>query len=222
MKRHVCVIAATLLLIPATASAGWWDYFDRLSGCGPFRGNQWYMQEFRIASLSKVDTVHVASAEQALLRDDADALNVFVTVRVRSMTNEEEHRLHPEDPLNSLNVRLTPFDVAVMYRLPHTRGAVDVGAGLTAMIFSGADFNQFTRLGALAKLTVTPLGVIKVENDRGQALLRSLKIYTDVTLTTPFSGADFENKIAFTGDEHLLKRWGMEIDFSTLAYALHR
>jgi hypothetical protein len=215
MRLRACLAAAALLLLaPATASAGWWDYFDRLSGPGPFKSNEFFWPEIRLVSLATNPGVTVNSIESALARDDAEALRWFVTLRIVGMSTEH-------DP-NQVRVELTTIDAAVMRRLGFFRGNLDVGAGLSLLNFSGAGFPSFYRPGLLLpKLTLTPGGFIPGGNDRARAALRSVKLYFDVTWTGQFSAADFQNAVpSFPGDEKVLKRAGVKIDFLTLAYAL--
>jgi hypothetical protein len=226
MKLPLYTVAAflCLCLMPATASAGeWWDYFDRLSGPGPFRGNEFYLPEFRIARICP-GTDRTLGVQDALARDDADALRLFVTVRVRSMTNEEERKNHPDDLANGTNVRLTPFDVSVMYRVPNLHGAVDLGVGLTVLTFSG-DFEQFRHYGLLSRLVVTPGALLKQPSTpQGRAALRVVKVFGEVTLTNSFNADEFGGKVRFsTGNERkALLRAGVQLDVAALVYALQR
>lgn len=220
MTKCVWGAMLALLVVPAPAHAGWWDYFDRLSGPGPFKGSAVYSTEFRILSLQKNPNPKkrdVASIEEALARDDADLLRWMVTLRYVSMSTDH-------DP-TQVRVQLAPVDAAVMRRLAFLGGNVDVGGGISFLNFSGTGFESFYRTGLiLPKFTFTPGGYIPAKNDTARAALRSVKLYFDLTWAGRFSAGDFQNAVpAFPGDDKALKRGGVLIDFVTLAYALaHR
>jgi hypothetical protein len=222
-KISVCVLVLAMLLLPGTARAGdWWDYFDRLSGPGPFRGNAWYWPEVRVVVLLKNDSKDKdkvdPSVQAAMARDDADVLRLFVTARLRSMTNEEERRNRPEDPANATNVRLTPFDAALMFRIPDIRGAIDVGAAFTALTFSGGGFEQFTAFGVTPRVTITPGELARRDNPTLRTALRAFKVYLELTLTRKFTASDFGGTVAFSGNEgHAHPRISFGVDLIALA-----
>jgi hypothetical protein len=222
MKKSVWCVALALLLVPSQANAGWWDYFDRLSGPGPFGTRAIYWTEFRLTGVARKDDQDPnrrpkLPLEQALASDDADTLRWLVTLRYVSMSNEDNN--------NQVRVRLTPADFGLMYRIPQAHGVVDVGAGVTVLTFSGDGFNTFSRVGLLLpKVTLTPLGFVDCGSDRQRAILRSFKVYGDLTWAGHFSAADFNNAVPpFPGDDTVLKRAGVMIDFMTIGYAIfHR
>lgn len=208
MKIRACMMAAALLLMPATAHAGWWDWFDQLSGPGPFRSSAPYWTEFRIASLHRNPTA--IASDEALASDDADTLRWFLTLRYVSLSNEAQS--------GQTRVRLTPADFAVMYRLA---SFVDVGAGVSILTFSGGGFETFSRVSLLApKVTVTPLGFLHPDDPRKRAALRAIKVYADLTWAGRLSAADFQNAVPPFSDNTALPRAGVKIDFAALGYAI--
>jgi len=224
MKRIVLAFVAVMLLTPSTARAGdWWDYFDRLSGPGPFRSGNFFWPDFRLGSFpwGKLCETNAPNMADALLRDDETALKCFITLRVRTMTNQAEFQKHdPNDPANGTNIRLTPLDLAFMYRIPGLRGTLDVGAGLTAMTFTGADFEQFTHFGMIIRSVVTPLGAVRIPDKRWQPLTRVFKVYGDLVVNRPITSDEFQNKVSFINGENHHWRAGLELDFTALVSVL--
>jgi hypothetical protein len=217
MKKVVCGAVLALLLIPARAQAGWWDWFDQLSGPGPFTTSAIYWSEFRIAGIPKppIEGQPEPLLAEALATDDPDILRWLVTLRYVAMSNEKQRGT----PNNPVDIRLAPFDVAVSYRFAPF---VDVGGGVSVLTFSGQGFDTFSRVGLLLpKITLTPLALVPLKPGPQRTLLRSFKFYIDVTWTKSFSAADFNNAVPpFPSDHNHLTRMGFVIDFATLGYGV--
>jgi hypothetical protein len=189
MRVRTVLTLLLLMLYPATAHAWWWDYFDGLSGPGPFRTTWPSGVEVRVWTET--------NSKLELLADSPD-LKWFAVARVVKMDNDWEVDHQHENFKNvngdAVRVQLLTFDAAIMRRLTKpTAPALDFGVGLSVLRVSGDSFEPQYRVGPIAKLTFAPLSGIRPSSSFLSMLLRVPKVYGDVVVFEGFKGAGFGN-----------------------------
>ena len=206
MRVRTVLLLLVLTLCPGTAHAWWWDYFDGLSGPGPFATapnsppveSIWWFQPG--AELKKTDKDRKDSKFLVVLDDPTQKGQWFLAVRSVRLNNEEHKQMFENQRDDRRLVNLTTTEIAAMYRVNRV---LDVGIGASFLKFSGEGFQPQYRVGPIAKMTVTPLGDFMVDakktNDGGDWsrrafwLLRSPKIYVDHTIFGGITPAEFGN-----------------------------
>jgi len=205
MRARTLVAVLLFTLYPAAAHAWWWDYFDGLSGPGPFTTAPnsppveviWWFHPG--AELKKLEPGRTDSKFLGLLDDPSQKGQWFLAVRNVRLNNAEHKQMFENQPNDRRLVDLTTTEIAAMYRVNRV---LDVGFGASFLKFSGEGFQPQYRVGPIAKMTVTPLGDFmdpKRTNERGALsqrvfwLLRSPKIYFDYTIFGGFEPSDFGN-----------------------------
>jgi len=212
MRVRTLVALLLFTLYPAAAHAWWWDYFDGLTGPGPFTASYPTGVEFRIW------TVDDESKKTRLLADSQE-LKWFVVARWVGMDNDSEVDHLKENFKNpageAVRVSLNTFDVAVMRRLLPAP-ALDFGVGLSLLRASGDTFDTRYRVGPIAKLTFSPLSTIGAEGSWLRLLGRVPKLYGDFVVFRGFKGADFGNAAVNLPDVEGKFRAGILLDVTPL------
>ena len=187
MRKRTVLALLLLMLQPATAHAWWWDYFDGLSGPGPFRASWPAGVEVRVWS---------EGSPKIQLLGDSDKLKWFAVARVVKMDNDWEVDHQKENFKNPRNeavrVQLVTFDAAIMRRVI-PRPALDVGVGLSVLRASGDTFDSQYRVGPIAKVTFAPLSGLATSSSFRSMLARVPKVYGDFTVFEGFTGGQFGN-----------------------------
>src|SRR5437879_2223383 len=134
MRVRTVLALLLLTLYPATAHAWWWDYFDGLSGPGPFATNWPSGWEARVWSCSDGTT-------KMQLLGASPELTCFAVVRIVGMNNDRAIFLGDDEFAKAndgkaVRVQLLTLDVAVMRRLSKAP-AFDVGVGVSIIRASG-------------------------------------------------------------------------------------
>lgn len=227
MRLRLLVLCAVLLHPTPAAAWNWWEYFDRLSGPGPFNSTTPWM-EVRLGSWHQPPDIPIDKVT-AVMKDDPDALTLFPVFRIMSLDNSSTQHMFQDQPNDRRTVNIMAMDVALMLRLRkvlgvNLRGNVDVGIGLSILHFSGDGFNSFNRVGVLPKITATPFAYFASKNHPLLAeWLRVPKLYADWTAVPGFDGADFGNTAtSFSTKAEMLHRHGVIVDAQTLFDALGR
>jgi hypothetical protein len=227
MKLRFLVLCAVLFHAAPAAAWDWWQYFDRLSGPGPFNSTTPWM-EVRLASWQQPPDIKIDKVT-AVMSDDPDALTLFPVFRVMSLDNSSNHHMFQDQPDDRRTVNIMAVDFALMLRLRkvlgiNLRGNVDVGVGMSVLHFSGDGFNSFNRVGLLPKITATPFAYFASKRHPLLAeWLRVPKLYADWTVVGGFDGHDFGNAATtFSTDAEVLHRHGVIVDAQTMFDALVR
>jgi hypothetical protein len=187
MRVRTVLALLLLTMYPAPAHAWWWDYFDGLSGPGPFKTPWPSAVEVRVwtESNSKIN----------LLADSAE-LKWFVVARVVKVDNDWEVDHQHENFRNAkgeaVRVQLVTFDAAIMRRLIKAP-ALDLGGGLSLLRASGDTFDPQYRVGPIAKLTLAPLSRLATSGSFWSMMARVPKVYADFEVFRGFTGAEFGN-----------------------------
>jgi hypothetical protein len=188
MRGRTLLVLILLALYPGTAHAWWWDYFDGLSGPGPFKADHG-APSFEVTFWPDV-VVRKQGLHQALLDDPSRQKTWYVAFRTVGLNNDDHLQMFENQPLDRRHVDLTTFDLSAMYRVNRV---LDLGVGASILRFSGEGFETFTRVGPIGKMTVTPFGGFIPARPRAFWLLRVPKFYADVTIVRGFEAADFGN-----------------------------
>ena len=222
MRVRLLVVLCAALLYPAPAAAwDWWEYFDRLSGPGPFSSHTPWM-EVRLGSWRQPPDLPI-NRITAVMSDDPDALTLFPVFRIMTLDNSSNQHMFQDQPDDRRTVTIMALDFAMMYRLRkvlgvNLRGNIDVGAGVSLLRFSGPGFNTLYRVGFLPKVTATPLAYFASKKRPLLAeWLRVPKLYADWTVVGGFDGRDFGNTATgFSTTHEWLHRHGVIVDAQTL------
>ena len=187
MRERTVLALLLLTLYPATAHAWWWDYFDGLSGPGPFKADH------RAPSIEVtlwLDGFHGDSIRKLLLDDPARERKWYIAFRTVGLNNDDHLQMFENQPLDRRHVDLKTFDISTMYRVNRV---LDLGFGGSILRFSGEGFEPVNRVGPIGKMTVTPFGGFTPDKRWKYWLLRAPKFYADVTVVKGFDAAEFGN-----------------------------
>jgi hypothetical protein len=201
MRVRTLVALLLFTLYPAAAHAWWWDYFDGLSGPGPFTtaANSppveviWWLDPGAV--LKEAEPNREDSKFLVLLDDPSQKGQWYLALRNVRLNNREHKQMFENQPNDRRLVNLTTTEISAMYRVNRV---LDLGFGASFLKFSGEGFQPKYRMGPIAKMTVTPLGDFMHSAGSPGArrafwLLRSPKIYVDYTIFGGLTPSDFGN-----------------------------
>ncbi|MEO8258786.1 MAG: hypothetical protein ABI868_15660 [Acidobacteriota bacterium] len=223
MRVRTVLALLLLTLCASPAHAGWWwDYFDGLSGPGPFQTDR--------SSPTLEATFWPNKDLKHLLLDDPapKGKKWYVAVRTVGLNNDEHLQMFDDTPLDRRHVNLRTFDFSMMYRFSPL---LDLGGGLSLLRFSGSDddpvrFDPFYRVGPIGKMTVTPFAGLRpnTQNNRVFWLQRVPKFYADLTVVKGFEASEFGNPqhSAFSTSVETKVRAGLTFDVSAIFCAVKR
>jgi hypothetical protein len=228
MRLRTLLVLLLVVLYPSAAHAWWWDYFDGLSGPGPFSaapGDMPYEVLFWLPCLNKA--LCNEPGARFILDDPSRTGKLYVAYRRVHLNNDKTKHMFDEDPADLRHVDLVTHDVSLMYRVNHV---IDLGGGGEIMRFSGDAFAGFHRFGLTAKMTVTPFGSDPgPKDDHGNRiqpghlwfywLRRVPKFYGDmVFIPDGFKASDFGStnpKVTYATSAELRIRAGFLIDLTS-------
>src|SRR2546425_6015849 len=152
IRLAALVVVLTMNPAGAHASDGWMEWLEKLSGPGPFGRKYPGVQ----ASWCLKDSSEKAERIAACLRDDGDSIKtLFIVHYGQSSTGAQP--VFDDTPNDIRNIKALAIDPAVMFRLHR---AVDVGAGLAFIRFSGDRVDPFWKVGLTpVRISYTPLAL---------------------------------------------------------------
>jgi hypothetical protein len=215
--KAVLAFLLLLTLYPAPAHAGWWwDYFDGLSGPGPFKTDR-SSPTLELTFWPKKDLTRS-------LLDDPAPKKWYFAVRTVGLNNDDHLQMFDDTPLDRRHVNLRTIDFSAMYRVS---SILDLGAGLTVLRFSGSSddavtFDPFYRVGPIGKMTVTPFGGFEPVNSRWFWLGRVPRFYADVSIMKGVEASEFGNPdhSTFSTSVETKVRAGLYFDVSAIVCAV--
>jgi len=220
MRIRTVLALLLLLLLPAPAHAGWWwDYFDGLSGPGPFQTDR-HAPTIELTFWPGKDAAHF------LLDDPApEKKKWYFGLRAVQLNNDGHLQMFEDKPLDRRHVDLMSVDISAMYRVSPV---LDLGVGASILRFSSGSaadpiqFDAFYRVGPVGKMTVTPFGGFTPGNKRLRWLQRVPKFYADVTILKGFTAEDFGNpeRSTFSTKAEAKVRAGLFFDVSAIVCAV--
>ena len=220
IRTLLALMLLALHAAPAHAAPWWWDYFDGLTGPGPFRASVPSGVEFRVWSFSlRKPPENPERSRKIQLLADSPNLKWFAVVRYVGMDNDWEvdhqHENFKGSNGEAVRVELRTLDVAIMRRLLE-KPALDLGAGVSLLRVSGDTFDPQYRVGPIVKLTLAPLSPLARSNSIGSMLARVPKVYADFVAFDGFTGGDFGNPAVMLPDVERKFRAGVLLDVTPL------